>query len=42
VFNCQFCYITLAELVAKNGMMPLLLSDLCRLSLGEQLKGFGE
>ncbi len=42
VFNCQFCFVTLGELVAKNGMMPLLLSDLCRLALGEQLKGFGE
>lgn len=42
VFNCQFCFISLGEAVAKKGMMPLLLSDLCRLALGEQLKGFGD
>ena len=42
VFNCQFCFIALGESVAKNGMMPLLLSDLCRLALGEQLKGWGD
>jgi len=42
VFNCQFCLIALGETVAQNGMMPLLLSDLCRLALGEQLKGWGE
>ncbi len=41
VFNCQFCLIMLGEMVAANGMMPLLLSDLCRLALGEQLKGLG-
>jgi Fe-S oxidoreductase len=42
VFNCQFCLIALGEAVAKKGMMPVLLSDLCRLALGEQLKGFGD
>jgi len=42
VFNCQFCFIAMGELVADNGMMPLLLSDLCRLALGEQLRGWGE
>ncbi len=41
VFNCPFCMIALGEKVAENGMMPLLLSDLCRLALGEKLKGWG-
>ena len=42
VFNCQFCFIAMGEMIAKNGMMPLLMSDLCRLALGEQLKGWEE
>lgn len=41
VFNCPFCLIALGERVAQNGLMPMLLSDLCRLALGEQLKGWG-
>jgi Fe-S oxidoreductase len=36
IFNCQFCLLTLAEPVAKRGLMPMLLSDLCRLALGER------
>ncbi len=36
VFNCPACMGTLAELVAKNGMMPIFMSDLCRLALGEE------
>jgi Fe-S oxidoreductase len=42
VFNCQYCLISLGEMVAQYGMMPLLLSDVCRLALGEQLKAWGE
>jgi Fe-S oxidoreductase len=41
VFNCQFCLVALGEKAAANGLMPLLLSDLCRLALGERLKGWG-
>jgi len=36
VFNCQYCFMTLAEKVARRGMMPLLMSDLCRIAIGEQ------
>jgi Fe-S oxidoreductase len=36
VFNCQFCLLTLGEAVAKRGLMPVLLSDLCRLAIGEK------
>jgi len=35
VFNCPMCYVTLAEAVAKKGLMPVLVSDLCRLAIGE-------
>ncbi|MDZ7699003.1 MAG: (Fe-S)-binding protein [Deltaproteobacteria bacterium] len=35
VFNCPFCIFTLGETVAKEGMMPLLMSDLCQFALGE-------
>jgi Fe-S oxidoreductase len=38
VFNCPMCYVTLGEYVAKKGLMPLLISDLCRLALGETPK----
>ncbi len=36
VFNCPACMGTLAEPVAKNGMMPIFMSDLCRIALGEE------
>ena len=39
VFNCPACFGTLAQLVAKNGMMPIYMSDLCRLAIGEQPVG---
>ncbi|MBI4833182.1 MAG: (Fe-S)-binding protein [Candidatus Lindowbacteria bacterium] len=42
VFNCPYCLVALGEAVAQEGIMPLLMSDLCRLALGEQLKGLGE
>lgn len=35
VFNCPMCYVALGEMAAKNGLMPLLVSDLCRLAIGE-------
>lgn len=35
VFNCQFCLLTMGELVAKRGLMPMLLSDLCRQAIEE-------
>ncbi|MEN6473352.1 MAG: heterodisulfide reductase-related iron-sulfur binding cluster [Syntrophaceae bacterium] len=35
VFNCPFCFWTLAEPVAKAGIFPIMMSDLCHLSLGE-------
>ncbi|MEW6261681.1 MAG: (Fe-S)-binding protein [Thermodesulfobacteriota bacterium] len=36
VFNCPFCLFTLGEAAAKKGLMPLLMSDLCRAALGEK------
>lgn len=35
VFNCPFCFFTLAERVSKNGMIPIMISDLCHQALGE-------
>jgi Fe-S oxidoreductase len=35
VFNCPFCFWTLAEPVAKAGIFPIMMSDLCLLALGE-------
>jgi hypothetical protein len=35
VFNCPACMETLAEPVARSGMMPIFMSDLCRIALGE-------
>ncbi|MFC1916567.1 heterodisulfide reductase-related iron-sulfur binding cluster [Chloroflexota bacterium] len=36
VFNCPACFDTLAELVAKRGIKPIYMSDLCRLAIGEK------
>jgi Fe-S oxidoreductase len=36
VFNCPFCLFTLGEAVAERGIMPMLMSDLCRSALGEK------
>jgi hypothetical protein len=36
VFNCPACVETLGQKVAKNGLMPLFMSDLCRLAIGEK------
>jgi Fe-S oxidoreductase len=35
VFNCPFCFWTLAEPVAKAGIFPVMMSDLCLTALGE-------
>jgi Fe-S oxidoreductase len=35
VFNCQFCFFTLSSAVTERGLTPILMSDLCRLALGE-------
>ncbi len=35
VFNCPVCLFTLGEAVAQQGMMPLLMSELCQYALGE-------
>lgn len=36
VFNCPACMQTLGKPVAKNGIMPMFMSDLCRLAIGEK------
>lgn len=38
VFNCPYCYYTLAERVYKAGIRPIMLHQLCRLALGETLR----
>jgi Fe-S oxidoreductase len=35
VFNCPACVETLGKKVAENGLMPMFMSDLCRLAIGE-------
>jgi Fe-S oxidoreductase len=35
VFNCPFCLFTMGEAAAENGLMPLLMSELCQFALGE-------
>jgi Fe-S oxidoreductase len=37
VFNCPACMQTLGKRVSKNGIMPLFMSDLCRLAIGEKI-----
>jgi len=37
VFNCPACMQTLGKPVSKKGIMPLFLSDLCRLAIGEKV-----
>jgi Fe-S oxidoreductase len=36
VFNCPACMTSLGELVAERGMKPILMSELCRVALGEK------
>jgi Fe-S oxidoreductase len=40
VFNCPACYQTLGERVARNGIRPIFMSDLCRLAIGEKPAGW--
>jgi hypothetical protein len=37
VFNCPACMQNLGRLVAENHIMPLYMSDLCRLAIGEKV-----
>ena len=36
VFNCPACMLTLGQPAAKKGLMPIFMSDLCRLAIGEE------
>jgi Fe-S oxidoreductase len=36
VFNCPACQNTLGEKVAKEGMKPVHMIDLCRMAIGEK------
>lgn len=38
VFNCPMCYVTLGEMVAQKGVRPVMITELCRLALGEKLE----
>jgi Fe-S oxidoreductase len=35
VFNCPACFFTMSEAVSERGIMPILMSDLCLMALGE-------
>ncbi len=35
VFNCPACLLSLGEMAAERGMVPVLMSELCRVALGE-------
>jgi Fe-S oxidoreductase len=35
VFNCPACLVSLGEMVGERGITPILMSDLCRIALGE-------
>ena len=35
VFNCPACFFAMKEVVAKRGMTPILMSELCQMALGE-------
>ena len=37
VFNCPGCLFTLGEGVAERGMIPILMSELCQIALGEEM-----
>jgi Fe-S oxidoreductase len=39
VFNCPACFFTMGQAAAERGLMPMLMSDLCRVALGEKLTG---
>lgn len=40
VFNCPACLKTLGPLVAREGMKPVHMSDLCRVAIGESPSGW--
>lgn len=40
VFNCPACYDTLSAVVARGGLKPIFMSDLCRLAIGEEPAGW--
>ncbi len=39
VFNCPMCFSFLCEAVAKKGIKPIMMHDLCKLALGEKPAG---
>ena len=39
VFNCPACFDYLSEAVAKKGIKPIMMHDLCKLALGEKTAG---
>jgi len=40
VFNCPACFDSLSETVAKKGIKPIMMHDLCKLALGEKPSGW--
>ena len=40
-FNCPYCFETMAEIVARKGIKPVFVSDLCRLAIGENPRDYG-
>lgn len=40
VFNCPACYTNMSEIVARSGIRPIFMSDLCRLAIGEKPEGW--
>jgi len=40
IFNCPACFRTIGGHVARAGIKPLFMSDLCRLAIGETPKGW--
>ncbi len=39
VFNCPMCFFSMREMVTERGITPIMMSDLCRMALGEGLWG---
>jgi Fe-S oxidoreductase len=35
VFNCPACFFAMSEAVANGGLIPILMSDLCKIAIGE-------
>ena len=36
VFNCPMCYLTLSKVVQKRGLTPIMISELCKMAIGEE------